>query len=436
MQAHPFRLTPLAGLAPAKGYQPTVDLCCKPAVALAPQARRKPKLADLDPFMHCSVIGTCMSTAELRKLVPRFTDLDRQHASDVDIHHGAVQLANEGGAGCKALQKALDQRYEGAVRKFDTAKDPAALLALWHAALKSGDIPSAYWALMTHPETTEAIRQEAFGDVHMLSHLVGAANRADIRRLIDLEAENTTLKEKIESQQHRLHELGAERDAALRELSAQAAEFSARTHREALAMDTDLGTEVLALRQELAARDQLLALHTHRREAAQERALLEHETSAALRRERDDALMLIKAIQDEVGAMEQAMLASAEAQNERSGLDHLQGKRIVYVGGRPGTHTVLKKLVESANGELVVHDGGIEDRKGMFAATLPRADLVVFPVDCIDHDSMNTLKRVCERHQVAWYPLRTASAACFIELMTRTATENTAPASRFCLRHG
>jgi hypothetical protein len=40
---------------------------------------------------------------------------------------------------------------------------------------------------------------------------------------------------------------------------------------------------------------------------------------------------------------------------------------------------------------------------------------VVFPVECIDHDSMNTHKRVCD----AYYPLRTASVAGFIELMTR-----------------
>jgi Uncharacterized protein conserved in bacteria (DUF2325) len=88
-----------------------------------------------------------------------------------------------------------------------------------------------------------------------------------------------------------------------------------------------------------------------------------------------------------------------------------------------------------------VHDGGIEDRKGMFAAALPRADIVVFPVDCIDHDSMNLLKRVCDRHQVDYHPVRTASVASFIELMLRLEAASpvsgrSPPASRFCLRHG
>ena len=79
--------------------------------------------------------------------------------------------------------------------------------------------------------------------------------------------------------------------------------------------------------------------------------------------------------------------------------------------------------------------------KGLLAAALPGADIVVFPVDCIDHDSMNTLKRVCERHQIDYHPLRTASVASFVELMARLHPEHLAqlgnpPPSAFCLRHG
>jgi hypothetical protein len=72
---------------------------------------------------------------------------------------------------------------------------------------------------------------------------------------------------------------------------------------------------------------------------------------------------------------------------------------------------------------------------------LPGADIVVFPVDCIDHDSMNMLKRVCERGHIAWYPLRTASVASFVELIGRLNADaqtniQAGGAPRFCLRHG
>ncbi|CAB3793740.1 hypothetical protein LMG27177_03516 [Paraburkholderia fynbosensis] len=48
-----------------------------------------------------------------------------------------------------------------------------------------------------------------------------------------------------------------------------------------------------------------------------------------------------------------------------------------------------------------------------------RADMVVFTVDCTDHDSMNTLKWICERHRIDYHPLRTASVASFVELTAR-----------------
>ncbi|WP_010089205.1 DUF2325 domain-containing protein [Burkholderia ubonensis] len=150
----------------------------------------------------------------------------------------------------------------------------------------------------------------------------------------------------------------------------------------------------------------------------------------------------IEAMKREAHAIEQTVLrALAEAGSESTALARVQGKRIVYVGGRPGAHAAIRRLVESAGGSLTVHDGGIEDRKGKLAASIPGADLVVFPVDCIDHDSMNTLKRLCERHRIAYHPLRTASVASFVDLMTddhddMAQSSRCSRVSAFCLRHG
>jgi len=441
----PFRLarTPSSESTSAVGtYAGAVDACCAPTDAQLRSPHRRARLSDLDSHLHCSVIGTCLSTNELRKLVPKFTDLDRQHATDLEIHHAAVELAIDGGPGAKALQKALDARYSGAVRRFDAAKDSESLLALWKDALKSGDIPPAYWAVMTHPHAIMSVRQAAFGDLHMLSHLVGAANRADIRRLVALEEENAALKDKIERQQEKLHELSTERDASLRHLGAQVAELSAKAERRPDTSEAGLAAEVEALREALAARDERLAIHTSRRETAEQRALDEQRHAQTLSQRRDDTIAVLNVVQAECNALEQALVAQgSEAGSKAAELSNLSGKRVVYVGGRPGSNAALRQLVESAGGDFVVHDGGIEDRKGMFAAALPRADIVVFPVDCIDHDSMNLLKRVCDRHQVDYHPLRTASVASFVELMTRlgrasSQSGNTPPASRFCLRHG
>jgi hypothetical protein len=151
MQAPPFRLARTAGArAGESAGQPlrAADACCAgPSSVQLAASRRRTRLTELDSHLHCSIIGTCLTTHELRKLVPRFTELDRQRASDLEIHHAAVELAIAGGAGSKALQKALDERYAGALRRFEQARDEEALLALWNEALKNGDIPPAYWAV-------------------------------------------------------------------------------------------------------------------------------------------------------------------------------------------------------------------------------------------------------------------------------------------------
>ncbi|MFM0271956.1 DUF2325 domain-containing protein [Paraburkholderia aspalathi] len=450
MHTPPFRLAQpsrlkLSGDELAGTGLRVADPCCTPAKESFSNTKRRARLAELDGQLHCSIIGTCLSTHELRKLVPKFTGLDRRDASDLEIHHSAVELAIDGGAGAKALHKLLDEHYAVAIRRFDKAADDVELLKLWDEALKSGEIPPAYWALMTHPCATLHVRQKAFGELHMLSHLVGAANRADIRRLVALEAENAELKEKVERQQSRLQELSTQRDAAIAALNEQIAQLTALATRQTPTDPSDLEVEISRLRDKLADSDQRVALHTSRREAAEQRVLQEQGAALALRKSRDEALAQLLLVQNECDALERATMNSTDgnhgAQMRQASLDSVRGKRIVYVGGRPSSNAALKRLVEAAGGDFVVHDGGVEDRKGLLAAALPGADIVVFPVDCVDHDSMNTLKRVCERHQIDYHPLRTASVASFVELVDRLRPEHLAqlghqPPSAFCLRHG
>ncbi len=115
MQAPPFKLATAPGHDGRSGYRPLADLCCAQSdkatqrqTEVPREVPRRARLIDLDPIFHCSVIGTCLSTGELRKLVPRLTDLDRERASDLDIHHAAVQLAGEEGWARSALNKALE----------------------------------------------------------------------------------------------------------------------------------------------------------------------------------------------------------------------------------------------------------------------------------------------------------------------------------------
>jgi len=407
---------------------PGVQPLAKPVVkVIAPPARRA-RLADLDANIHCSIVGTCLSTTELRKLIGRYVpQLSGKDATDVEIHHTAVNLSTGGGIVAKELNKALDARHALAIKKFRTAPDEKALKGLWQEALAQGDVPGAYWALMTHPESTFLLRSQAFGEVHMLSHLVGAANRADIRRVAALEEETTRLKDANAALQARLNAVNAQHAAAQAELAAQARQL--HTQRDSESAPEQLVQEMAQLRAALFDREEKLSLHAARRHESEQKlaagALRYDALQAdfhATRDELETARLELSALEN---AFEENTCAAAAG---KTALPPLAGKCVLYVGGRPGCADRLGKMVATAGGELLVHDGGIEDRHGLLATMLPRAQMVVFPIDCISHNAMHVAKQACARRGIACHPIRSASVASFVALMQRLADDTPATA--------
>src|SRR6185312_15650630 len=105
--------------------------------------------------------------------------------------------------------------------------------------------PGGYWAVLTHPNTDDHLLREAFGDVHMLSHLVGAANRADIRKLHEIEEAKTALEEKLARQQAQLRDGIVAREAKIAELNAAIAAMAEKQSRAASAESTPAEIAVL-----------------------------------------------------------------------------------------------------------------------------------------------------------------------------------------------
>jgi hypothetical protein len=401
------------------------------------------RLADLNPHLHCSLLGTCLSTAELRRLMARFIDVRR--ASDLDVHHEAVRLTGEDARIAKTLHKALDKRHEAVVQRFARTRDAAALGALWDEALRQGEIPGAYWAVLTHRSLTPELRQRAFGDVHMLSHLVGVANRADIRRLVALEKDNADLHDRLERQQARAQQLLEERDAALAQLQRHLAGEAAR---QALAeaprppeADTEALTAMVAVQ----------AVRRERAEAAAASALtdaerlqqeLDHlrEHAQTLGRELAAAEVQLRERSAGDGAGAGAGNSEVEAGPPAALAAHLKGRRILYVGGRPSSTPAIRDLVQRHGGEFQRHDGGLEDRKGLLESAVAWAEFVLFPVDCIDHDSAGRLKRLCLKLGTPFLPLRSASVASFAAAVSDL-DDTRSPGAQarlptLCLRHG
>jgi hypothetical protein len=384
--------------------------------AAEPEVATRRKIWDLDGSLHCSVIGTCLTTGELRALVRKYYAPLGEKPTDHELHTIAVSALSRRDLLAKQLQKALDRSHASCIRHFADAKSPDDLRCLWNEARQAGDIPGAYWAVLTHPRTSDALVRQTFGDVHMLSHLVGAANRADIRRLRQLEDEKALLEEKLARQQAQLRDSIVARDAKIRELNAA---LSARIEHQSYAAtpaNLDQASELGTLHALVADLRKLLDREVQRRERAEKRA----EELAAASGKSEHARLLLEeeagALRAELDAVE-AQLASTDTGEEMTDNLDLAGITILYVGGRPHQVARLRLLVGQASGQLIDHDGGIEERPDLLAGLVSRADAAFFPVDCISHRAALVLKRLCQQAGKPYVPLRSASVASMLRAL-------------------
>lgn len=398
----------IAAMRPRDG----IDVRAVTHAAASPKQRAR--IWDLHNSLHCSIVGTCLTSGELRRLLVRLNVKGAETADDHDLHMLGVLLASRPQAGAKVLQKTLDRRHETALRQFAKAKQAPAIRTLWEDAMRRGDIPGAYWALLTHPVTTDAMVKQAFGEVHMLSHLVGAANRADIRRLRTLEEENAVLAATLERQQKQLRDGFTSRDQTIRQLT----DALARKAGELIAA-AGTADDINAMTAALAERERRLAQESIRRERLERRLAAATAECEEHKRASRDSEQICDTLRGELASLESQVATllrsevGAHVEDAAGALD-LGGLTVLYVGGRANQTPQLRSLVERTNGRFLHHDGGLEHSAALLPGLVSRADLAVFPVDCVSHDAVASLKRICRQMGKRYLPLRTASLACLL----------------------
>lgn len=369
------------------------------AQMLEAPARKRSRLWELSATLHCSIIGTCLTTAELRQILAKTRGPEPRDLTEHEIHGEGVRLAGRHDGAGKLLQKALDKRHQATINRFAKAETASAVEALWDEAKRAGEIPGAYWATLSHPASTDALVKAVFADVHMLSHLVGAANRADIRRLTALEAENAALAQKLHKSQSHLQTA----DATIRQLDAALAAAVARAGGTEPSDTAD--AERAALRRLVGELEARLQTESARRLRAEERAEQARRTQAEAETAAREAETRSTYLAAELAVFERQASDERDDGNPAPALP--QGlSTLLYVGGRPNQVHRLREFTEQAGIELLHHDGGIEDRAGLLAGLVSRADAACFPVDCVSHDAVATVKRLCRHAGKSYLPLR------------------------------
>lgn len=103
-------------------YRPWVVDTVSPVPGEAPTRQRR-KLWELAAHLYCSIVGTCLSTSELRKVVAKFKGHELKGFSDLAIHEEAVKAAAHHDVAGRLLHKALGRRHEATIKRFQKAQD-------------------------------------------------------------------------------------------------------------------------------------------------------------------------------------------------------------------------------------------------------------------------------------------------------------------------
>ncbi|NTV11924.1 MAG: DUF2325 domain-containing protein [Zoogloea sp.] len=364
---------------------------------------KRSKLWELEDKYHCPVIGTCIPMEELVKLARRF-GFSASLRDEFALHVEAVGWSRSRNEVSEAIQRHLDKKYHACLARFSRLRTEPEVRQAWKDSLAHGEVAGPLWAACTHKAATAETRHVAYGDIHMLSHQIGAGQAADSRRLGHLEHENAELKRDLARERgaHRRQQLDdrqriAVLEAALAEHEAQRAELDLLRKRlarfESGQVITEMGQRLMSLQQ---ANEQLVL--TAQRVWELDRTLkAAREEAERLARERNDAASERDAIERFLLAMDSSACDAGSGGQCDSCEHSLSPRCILYVGGRASLVAQYRELADRLGIRLVHHDGGQEETLSRLPELIHGADVVVCPTDCVSHSAYYHLKNHCKR---------------------------------------
>lgn len=372
---------------------------------------RRTRIWEWTDEVHCSVLGTCASIDDLRRLARKLGIAIRSGATDYQIHGYFVVEAARETRFARAFQKLMDQRYAGAIRRVAAVRSPDDMTTLWADMRNKGQIAAAYWAFMSHGHVPLSLRAAIFGDVHMLSHLAGAQYRSRIIEAVALRDQIQDAKDRASRVEAGLHETLRRQDEEITRLREQNTRLRGQ-----LSVKGDR-----AMRASVADGDK-----AGRRFAKLERALIVARFRARSAEERLRASEGRSWPGNSALDAASAVPASRPAE-EASSPAPVHNRTFLYLGGRSGQIDHLRRIAAEHEARLIHHDGGMEEAVLRIDALLPSVDCVLCPVNCVSHDACQRAKRACKLLGKPFLPLRSASQASFRAAIRRYAAMSREP---------
>ena len=398
------------------------------------QHKHRRKIWELEDYL-CSIIGTCLSIADLRKLGRR-TEMEVDSSlSAYELHVLFVQEVCKPNHDSRLVNKKLDQKFQLAIKQAGRVKSKDDLFDFWRHSKEQNRLAGAYWAILTHPLAPVSLCSKIHGEIHMLSYLVTRRNfRADQK----IKSRNTkieVLQEALYLAQSQARQEQVWRDDEIAGLkmelldktgliAVQQISLNHLAEFESGAKYMKLQNNNKQLQNELAEKIEICGTLTSENE-------IFRRNQQKLRRKLEKIEKEFTAMYQENKAMEHILHKQTTscpncdtcACKDCQGLD-LCGCCVLYVGGQHSLVPHYRQVVNDCGGEFIHHDGGKEDQRSRLGTMMSKADVVICPVNYVSHDACLRAKKICKSQAKPFIPMRSAGLSALARGLEQVATGN------------
>jgi Uncharacterized protein conserved in bacteria (DUF2325) len=257
-------------------------------------------------------------------------------------------------------------------------------------------VAGAYWAVLSLRCAPSELVTSVYGQVHMLSHVLGGYNRNAIQRLATAEKQVAELTRHRDAALSAKLELERAKEKRICELESELCRL--RASGPAIASVVVDSRETVRLKERLARAEQRVSAERERRRAAETR------------------LEQLQLLDTDVPAERPNPGTGTPAPAQRSVVD-VAGQCVLYVGGRQALVPHIRSAIERRQGRLLHHDGGLEQAPKILETLVTQADMVFCPLDCISHSACLRVKRLCQRLDKPFMVLRTSGASSLVRAL-------------------
>ena len=354
---------------------------------------------DIPEHQLCTVVGTCLEIKQLRKLKNRFKKYiaDMPLNSDYDLHACCVSACRIKNLLSKSINKTINQQFAQYVQEIRGLKEDKEIRKIWLSREPGNlrQLAGYYWAILTSERASADLKNEIYGEVHMISHISGQRSMTSLHEReyqlqqmrFDLKKKDRTIarrslqidqirrvSEGLENQVRYLTSQNSNKETQLNKSQKSPQVYEQIINSQMNCMDR-LQTQVDRQKQEIIDLRNRLDGNGHQKPKL---SIVMPETVEPAREEKD-----------------------------------LCGKKILYVGGFARHRAKFQKLTEMINGCFLYHDGGVQQSVYQLDELIKRADAIFCPIDCISHDAVDRIKTLSKSECKDCVFLRSASLSSF-----------------------